>query len=447
MLEWIRLKFGRVMISIIIGFIAFVFVFYGIFSPRATRGLHQGAVAGMVNGEAITLPEFSRALSQRMEFFKNLAGGKITEEQLKAFRIREGVFGELVNRKLMSQEALRMGIKAGDEEIREKIKDLSVFQKDGKFDLNLYRGLLEANHYTTASFESMMREDVTLQNLNDYLRARVHYSEVELKQEFVELHDKRDLKYVLLTLESGRKALKVSPEEVKKFLSEPSQVNLAKTQFEAKKDREYKGMEFEKVKEKIAEEVLASKKTDEIRKLNEQLAEQVLALLKPDPASIAAKKPEKKTVNKPESKPGNKPQSKEDEKINALLKLYGVEVKKTGFMTRSARFIPGVGEASLVMADAYDPKLPIDPSAGGRAKKYNLPSGILVVLVNQSEKPDLSAFDSEKTTLADKLTQHKWQELHQALVKKLNASAKIDKNPQVVDSKEDMTAGVPYEDG
>ena len=63
MLTWIREKFGTGIIYAIISFIAFVFVFYGVFSPKATRGLHEGSVAGTVNGDAITIAEFNRELS------------------------------------------------------------------------------------------------------------------------------------------------------------------------------------------------------------------------------------------------------------------------------------------------------------------------------------------------------------------------------------------------
>ena len=63
MLSWIREKFGTVVIGAIISVIALVFVFYGVFSPKATRGLHEGAVAGTVNGDAITIAEFNRAFN------------------------------------------------------------------------------------------------------------------------------------------------------------------------------------------------------------------------------------------------------------------------------------------------------------------------------------------------------------------------------------------------
>src|SRR3954454_9073989 len=112
MLSWIREKFGTVVIGGIISFIGFVFAFYGVFSPKATRGLHEGAVAGTVNGDPISIAEFNRELNRRMEFFKNLGGGKISDEQLKSFRIKEGVFHELANRKLMIQESQHQGLLA-----------------------------------------------------------------------------------------------------------------------------------------------------------------------------------------------------------------------------------------------------------------------------------------------------------------------------------------------
>src|SRR5262245_61736308 len=136
MLTWIREKFGTVVIGGIISLIAFVFVFYGVFNPRATRGLHEGAVAGTVNGDSITIADFQRALRQRTEFFRSLmGGGQITDEQLKAFRVKGMVFEELVRKKLLLQEAEKQGLLASDEEIKEQIQGMPVFQKDGKFDL------------------------------------------------------------------------------------------------------------------------------------------------------------------------------------------------------------------------------------------------------------------------------------------------------------------------
>ncbi len=69
MLSWIRVKFGTVVIGGIITFIAFVFVFYGVFSPKSTRGLHEGSVAGTVNGDPISISDFNRELKFRTAIF------------------------------------------------------------------------------------------------------------------------------------------------------------------------------------------------------------------------------------------------------------------------------------------------------------------------------------------------------------------------------------------
>ncbi|MBI4924320.1 MAG: SurA N-terminal domain-containing protein [Bdellovibrio sp.] len=442
MLEWIRAKFGRVIISIIIGFIAFVFAFYGIFRPKSTRGLHQGAVAGIVNGDAISLAEFNRALNQRLEFFKKIAGDKITEEQLKAFHIKESVFNELVNRKLMTQEAKKLGFIASKEEMREKIQELNVFQKDGRFDFGLYKAVLEANRYTPSGFERMMQEDLSLQSLNDYLKNNVHASDSELKTEFVNDHNRRNIKYVLFTPEAARKVIKINPEEVKKFLEDSKKMNLAKTQYDSKKEKDYKNISFDLVKEKIAEEILASGKTEEIQKLNNQLADQVIGLLKPDP-----KLPDKEPVSAKKEKAPAKKINKEDEKINALLKQYNIEVQRTGLIKRDAPYIPAIGMATSLLADAFNKDSILEPSKGGSAKKYQLPTGTLVAIVSESENPDLSKLDAEKQELTRKITYKKLQALNQAFLKKLHTKAKIEKNPQVVEDKEDHTTDVPYDGG
>ncbi|NBU20140.1 hypothetical protein EBS43_01810, partial [bacterium] len=59
MLAWIRNTFGTTGILGTTGLIAIVFIFYGVFTPKSTRGLHEGAVAGTVNGDAISLKEFN----------------------------------------------------------------------------------------------------------------------------------------------------------------------------------------------------------------------------------------------------------------------------------------------------------------------------------------------------------------------------------------------------
>jgi hypothetical protein len=395
----IRTKTSAWIASGIIGFIAFVFVVSDVFTPKATRGLHEGALAGKVNGDPITRQEFARELNRRMEFFKQLAGGKVTEEQLKMFRVNDAVFNELVSRKLMLQAADDQGLTASDEEVRRRIMEMPAFQKNGRFDKFTYEQVLAANQLTPGGFERMMREDLSVQQWNRYFRDRVRVSEEEVRQQFLVDGEKRDIKYVLLTNDSGAKGVKVGDEEVAKYLSVPTQAQLVKERYEAQKGSAYKGRTFDQAKAEIARELIGASRPSEVAKINDRLADQVAQALSAQPSS--------------------------DAKVNALLKPYGVTVRTTGLISQNGRGIPGVGDAPELMKDAFGGGL-------AKAKAYNVPAGKLVAVVAEARKADLAKLAGERDQLAGQLATRKERELFDAWMRKLHDKAKIEKNPEVV---------------
>ena len=110
MFNWIRSKFGPVVVTGIIGGIASVFILTDFISPRASSGMGGGGdSAGSVNGEVISASEFSREVTRRIESIRQMSGGQVSEEQLKMFRVRERVFNDLVQRKLILQDCRRSG--------------------------------------------------------------------------------------------------------------------------------------------------------------------------------------------------------------------------------------------------------------------------------------------------------------------------------------------------
>jgi len=406
MFSLIRKTFGPAFVGLIIGFIAFVFIFYGIFNPKATRGIHEGAVAGLVNGDKISLSEFNRAYEQRVEMFKSFGGGKISEEQLRMFRVRESVFDSLVDRKLLAQQSRTMGIAAGDEQVKTAIREMPVFRNEGGFDPLKYEQVLRANRYNPSSFEEMMREDLSIQALQQAMRGRARVSEEEIREEFDRTQDKRDIKYVLFTSDMGRKRLKLDPEEVKKYLADEKNVNVLKGQYDRKKDTEFKGKDFEAVKQKLAEEQIARSKVAEIRTENEKLADELLALLGKDKGA--------------------------DEKLNGRLKDLGGAVKTTGMIARAQGAVPGLGESKELLTDAFAGANPIAITAGGKAKRYSTPAGVVIAAVVGLEKPDASKLPAERAKLLETLNEKKQGAVFSGWLKDVRKKAKIEPNPDVV---------------
>lgn len=226
MIGTIRSKVGPKVIGGVVAVIAFVFIFYGIFTPGA--GSQAPSIAGEVNGETITYSEFSRALTQRIEFFKNLMGGNVSEEQIAQFKIREAVFQDLAQKKVLNQIARKEGFYPSSEQIRDQILKMDVFKKDGQFDKLLYKNVLTQNQYSPARFEEMIGQDIMDQNFRAFIASLANVSGDEVEASLKSAKDKRKVKYVFLDNESVRKLMpltkeKLAPEAQAKILDETAE--------------------------------------------------------------------------------------------------------------------------------------------------------------------------------------------------------------------------------
>lgn len=396
MIRLMRDKFGPVTIGILIGGIALVFIFFGVYSPRDAGS--RGA-AGTVNGESIPSAAYQREYDRRLEYFRNMGGGKLTPEQLKMFRIGEGVFEELATRKLLVQEATRVGLLPSAEEIRRKIIEIPAFQKDGRFDKIRYKQILEANNWTASEFEKSIKEDLAAEGWRRYFRelARPTPSEVDFEMEFA--RDQRVIEYVYLTPQAPKNP---SEAELKTAQSDPAKNELARAKYESAKEAEYKGKKFEDVKGAILSELVqAQAKKDSFGKI-ERMAEEAQKLLG-----------------------GN------EAKMKTLLAGTEAKAQKSQPLNRKTNYLPGVGETRDLIRDAF-----ASPQ-GSPAKVYRLTGGVLVARAILPPKETKAPTDAErKRQIADQLENTKMSALYEQWMKKLREGAKIKMSSWVKNSAE-----------
>ena len=208
MIGAMRSKMGPKVIGGVIAVIAFVFIFYGIFMPGSGGGgAGAPSVAGEVNGETISYSEFSRALNQRVEFFKNLMGGKVSDEQMEQFHIREAVFQDLAQKKVLAQIAKKEGFFPSIEQIREQILKMDVFKKDGHFDKVAYKNVLAANQYSPTRFEDLIGQDIMEQNFKTFMGELAYVAPDEVNHELRAAKERKKVKYVYIDNEAARKML------------------------------------------------------------------------------------------------------------------------------------------------------------------------------------------------------------------------------------------------
>jgi peptidyl-prolyl cis-trans isomerase D len=126
----------------------------------------QGAV-GTVDGEPITYTEYQNAYNQELTRFSQMFGGKsLTNQQIRQFRIKEGVINRLVQQKLILNLAKDMNLDAGRKEIKEEIKKTPYFLTDKKFDVRKYRALLAQNNFAPAKYEELISNDLATKKIS-----------------------------------------------------------------------------------------------------------------------------------------------------------------------------------------------------------------------------------------------------------------------------------------
>ncbi|GAA4493715.1 peptidylprolyl isomerase [Pseudaeromonas paramecii] len=173
-----------------------------------------------VNGEPITAQalenayrnERSRLEAQLGENFAQLADNPAYLQ-----RMRQGVLERMIDDVLVNQAIKDAKLRVGDEQVKKAILAMPYFQKDGKFDNDLYLAVLRQNNLTPEGFRDTVRQDLATQ---DYLGA-VSQSEFALPAE-ARLLDRllnqtRDVRLYTLPLAAFSGAVQVTDEERKAF--------------------------------------------------------------------------------------------------------------------------------------------------------------------------------------------------------------------------------------
>lgn len=229
MLNFMRKHAQSWLIKVAFIIIIVVFVFWGVGSFRARRAL----VLAYVNGEPIYYNEFNTLFRQVIDSyrarFKNF-----NEDWVKKLHLKQTVLEQLIERKLLLQEAKKMGLTVPEAVVWQRIMREPIFQKNGQFDPKRYEAVLARYHYTPAQFETSLKEDLILSKLRQIIQNLTHVSEAEAYEAYRWAHQKINLQFLSFNPEAFTKGLHPKEDILKKYFIEhkrdyliPRQVKLA----------------------------------------------------------------------------------------------------------------------------------------------------------------------------------------------------------------------------
>lgn len=154
----------------------------------------EAATVAVVNRREITTRDFARAYANQAAQYQ---GQGLTNDILKQLGVPKSVLDSLVNNELIAQDAEANGITASDEELRELLFSVPMFQRDGVFNAEVYQQNVRGFMGKSATdFETELRRSLAAQKQQELILGGAIVSEDEVRARYQREGNTANLSYV-----------------------------------------------------------------------------------------------------------------------------------------------------------------------------------------------------------------------------------------------------------
>ncbi|MGH7817069.1 MAG: SurA N-terminal domain-containing protein [Candidatus Binatia bacterium] len=215
MLDFLRKRKRHWIIVFFVFIIAAVFaLFYGGSSKFGDRA---SAEVAEINGEIISQREFALHYQRAVERYREMLKGSLTDEMIKGLNIKGNLIEELIQKKLVLQEARSLGLTASDDDVATQLAKVPEFQAGGRFNKERYLQILQANRLLPGEFEEDQRDQLTLNRLYSVILDSVQVNEAEVRERYRLDREKINLHYIKLAHSDFLSEVKLTDDDIKKF--------------------------------------------------------------------------------------------------------------------------------------------------------------------------------------------------------------------------------------
>jgi len=202
---------------VIILFLGIIVVSFALFVGSGKFHDQGAGDVAEINGESISQREFAIQYERAVERYRQMFKGSLTPEMIKGLNIKGSLLEELIQRKLMLQEARNLGLTATDDDLAEHLALAPEFQVGGRFSKDRYLQILQTNRLLPTQFEEEQRDQLTIQRLYSVLVDSVRVTEAEARDRYKIDQEKINLSYIKLPISSFTSQVKLSEEDIKQY--------------------------------------------------------------------------------------------------------------------------------------------------------------------------------------------------------------------------------------
>ncbi|MFW6123699.1 MAG: peptidyl-prolyl cis-trans isomerase [Acidobacteriota bacterium] len=200
---------------------AFILSIFFVWGKGGGTGVSRSEnIIAHVGKEKISADTYINNLRFRIESLKQQFK-ELDANFIQQLNIPQQTLEETIKHELVLQTARRLGVKATDSEIREKVLSYPVFQKEGKFiGFDEYKKILEWNRTTVSDFEESIAKDIIIEKTIQLLTASASVTKDELWEHFKKNNESAELEYLFISSDKIEIDEQPSEETLKDFFNE-----------------------------------------------------------------------------------------------------------------------------------------------------------------------------------------------------------------------------------
>ena len=215
MLGDIRKNVNHPFIKALLGTIIIVFIFFFGWSMRGTTK-NEDAVA-KVNGDAVSAEEYRSAYNNLLQLYSRITGQRLDQEKARSLGLDTRALDQIIDQRVLLQEADRRGMKVTDEELAGAIQRQGPFMDGNVFNRDKYNQALAGAGLTPARYEEMKRQELLIGKVEGAVKATAQLSEEEIVGGFKDNHTTLAVDYAEFDPENFTRQVLVTPEKLKEF--------------------------------------------------------------------------------------------------------------------------------------------------------------------------------------------------------------------------------------
>jgi peptidyl-prolyl cis-trans isomerase D len=193
-----------------------VFIFYFGYSFSSKGGVK----IAYVNGQLISGVEYQKVYRNLLDGLHRQYRDAWNENLIKVFDLKNRALESIINQKLISQEAKRIGLGVTKKEIQEKIMAYPAFQFQGRFDERRYMALLQNNHMKPEEFEASVAQDLLQEKVAQFLMTFSPVTDKELRDQYAFYNEAVKISFVDFLPKRYRDLVKLDDAGLKKYFDE-----------------------------------------------------------------------------------------------------------------------------------------------------------------------------------------------------------------------------------